>query len=229
MSSWCLLLLTRRASLLCVDFSRKPGSLICLQLVCSYKYARLQLRKKKQNVVAQGHCLDYTPCFIQQNISSAHMTQADRVTRPLMGVPFHPPKNMRPCLSPATPVSTKEFQVNHMWVMYSGTAKYDKMEFLVSSAACHGLSCCWYSHINHAISRHHSLQFACFLEHLNFSWTPCSWLLHTITQFPTAIAVGAISKWCYRGSESKPALRCCKQQLSQDCYLFCLPDMTLVK
>lgn len=158
-----------------------------------------------------------------------HMTQADTVTVPLMGAPFHPPENIRPCLSPATPVSKRKFQVNHTWVMYSGIAKYDKMEVLASNAACHGLSCCWDGYINEDVSRHPSLQFTCFLEHLNFSWPPCSWLLHTVTQLPTATAVGAVSKWCYRGSECKPTLRCCKQQLSQDCYLLCLHDMTLVK
>lgn len=56
---------------------------------------------------------------------------------------------------------------------------------------------------NKDISHHPSLQHACFLRHLNFSWPPESWLLHTVTQLPTTTAVGTVTNWCYRGSECK--------------------------
>lgn len=156
-----------------MDFSRKPRRFSCLHLVCSCRYSHSQLRMRKQQVVAQGHCLHYTPCLVQLNVSWAWVLTASSSDPGRQRHSTLPPtwKHEKPenSHSPAAPGSRREFQVNHMWVRYSEIAKYDKMEVLASNTACHGLSCCWNWCINKDVFKQPSLQFTHFLKHLNLA------------------------------------------------------------
>lgn len=173
------------ALLLCADFSRKSGRLNCLQ-PCVHVGIHIHTRGRgNKKFVPQGHCLNYTSCLIQQ-MSHHHGF--------FTGIMYDPDRHSHSTLVSPQPLLC--LGGNFRLVMNSGIAKHDKMEVLPRNTACHSLSCWLYWYINKYVSRHPSLQFTRSLEHLNFSWPPHSWLLHTVTQLSTAIAMGVVSKCC---------------------------------
>lgn len=151
-SASCFLLFvikTRITSLLCGLLQKA-----CLQLVCSCRYSHSQLRKRKQKVVAQG-----PSCLMQLNVSSAWVLTASthdpgRHSHSTLDGSSLPPTWKHETLSlPSHSCIQREFQVNHMWIIYSGIAEYDKIEVLASNTACHDLSCGWYGYVNKDVSR----------------------------------------------------------------------------
>lgn len=171
---------------------------------CTHVGIHIHRWGRQNKVVAQGDCLDYTPCLMQLKVSTlALRASTDDPGRQNhsthSGSIFPPTFQERLCLFPATPLSRREFQGNHMWVIHTGTGKY-KVEVLASNTCLSQsqlLLVVIYNNTNISpLSAVHLLLGALFLA------VPQATLAHSYTT-SYHNCCGRVSKLCKRGCESK--------------------------